>query len=200
MSYAALMLTPLALLLPAAGNAPSMPQDAAKMEAEAKPAQLTPRPQSRPEPVTDNDDAITFEMIAESFRAQAQNQVRIEQQITIRITPRPAPVQPNMLNELPPRAPTTPRFVERNMGNCVPASGVAGVQVSRDNRLILYMRDQRMVGASLERSCSARDYYSGFYVQRNSDGQICVNRDTLQSRSGASCKVSRMKQLVEAGN
>ena len=86
------------------------------------------------------------------------------------------------------------------MGKCVPVNGIAGVQISGDNRLIFYMRDQRVVGASLERACSARDYYSGFYVQRTGDGQICVNRDTLQSRSGASCKVSKMKQLVEVGN
>ena len=36
-----------------------------------------------------------------------------------------------------------------------------------------------MVSAALERSCSARDFYSGFYVERNADGQICVKRDTL---------------------
>ena len=52
----------------------------------------------------------------------------------------------------------------------------------------------------LERACSARDYYSGFYVQRTSDGQICVDRDTLQSRTGASCKLSRLRELVETGN
>jgi hypothetical protein len=62
------------------------------------------------------------------------------------------------------------------------------------------MRDRRVVSASLERSCSARDYYSGFYVERNSDGQICVRRDSLLSRSGANCKLTRLRQLVDTGN
>jgi hypothetical protein len=57
-----------------------------------------------------------------------------------------------------------------------------------------------VVSASLERSCSARDYYSGFYIERNSDGQICVRRDSLLSRSGANCKLTRLRQLVDTGN
>ena len=104
-----------------------------------------------------------------------------------------------MLMDLPQR-PLPRRLTERNFGSCLPIAGIAGVEVSNDNRLILYMRDRRVLSAGLERSCSARDYYSGFYVERNSDGQICVKRDSLLSRSGANCKLSRIHQLVEAGN
>ena len=125
--------------------------------------------------------------------------MRIEQRITIRITPRPSNVQPSMLMDLPAQAPP-PRLVERNMGKCLPVAGIAGVQATAGSRLILYMRDRRIISAALERACSARDFYSGFYLERNSDGQLCVNRDALHARSGANCKLSEIRQLVEPGN
>ena len=89
------------------------------------------------------------------------------------------------------------RFIERNIGRCVPVSGISGVQPDAGNRLLLFMRDRRVVSAMLERACRARDFYSGFYVERTPDGQLCVDRDTLLSRSGANCKLTRIRQLIE---
>ena len=86
------------------------------------------------------------------------------------------------------------------MGKCVPVSSIAGVQPDSGQRLILFMRDRRIVRARLERSCQARDFYSGFYLSRSSDGKLCIDRDTLQSRSGANCKVTRFRELIEVGN
>jgi len=204
MSFAAFLLAPFAMLLPVASAAgPSQDARAAVSQvadAAAEPARLTPPP-AVPAPVgLDGAESAIFQLIAHGFRADMENQVRIEQRITIRIAPRQSQVQPSMLMDLPREAPAMPRFTERNMGKCLPVSGIAGVQVTGDNRMILYMRDQRIVSAALERACSARDFYSGFYVDRNTDGQLCVNRDTLQSRSGAQCKLSRIRQLVESGN
>lgn len=126
----------------------------------------------------------------------AQNQVRIEQRVVVRITPQsPAPRQ-SLMAELPQRA-LPPRFEERKMEKCLPVSGIAGVQTGSGNRLLLFLRDRRVVTANLEKSCRARDFYSGFYVERNEDGMLCVDRDKLQSRSGANCEISRMRQLVE---
>jgi hypothetical protein len=150
-------------------------------------------------PDFDPADAVILRTIAQSFQVEPRNQVRIEQRVTIRITPRTSSLQPNMLVDLPTR-PLPPRMVERDFGHCLPIAGIGGVEVSNDNRLTLYMRDRRVLSAGLERSCNARDFYSGFYVERNSDGQICIKRDSLLSRSGASCKLSRIHQLVEAGN
>jgi hypothetical protein len=62
------------------------------------------------------------------------------------------------------------------------------------------MRDQRIIGAQLERSCRAREFYSGFYLSRSRDGRLCIDRDTLLSRSGASCTLSKMSRLVEDGD
>ncbi len=201
MSFVAALLAPLAMLLPAASAVEPVREGAqqpAAVQSEAPPNRLAV-PVEPAMPAFDPAGAMVFRMLADSFRARAQDQVRIEQRMTIRISPRQAPVQPNMLVDLPQR-PLAQRQTERDMGRCLPIAGIAGVQVSGAERLILYMRDRRVVSAALERSCSARDFYSGFYVERNSDGQICVKRDTLLSRSGANCKLSKFKQLVEAGN
>ena len=107
------------------------------------------------------------------------------------------PVQPNFLVDLPNRA-ITPRFVERKIGKCLPVASIAGVQADRENRLLLFMRDRRIVSAALERACRAQDFYSGFYMSRTGDGQLCVDRDSLQSRSGANCKLTRIRQLIES--
>ena len=131
--------------------------------------------------------------IADAFRSVPAEQVRIEQRTIIRITPL-GPTR-EMLADLP-RAPLAPRFRERKVGKCVPVAGIAGVQIGGDDRLMLFMRDQRMIGVSLARACRARDFYSGFYLERNGDGRLCVDRDMIHSRSGASCSLSRLRQLV----
>ena len=131
--------------------------------------------------------------VADAFRSAPAEQVRIEQRTIIRITPL-GPAR-EMLADLP-QAPLAPRFRERKVGKCVPIAGIAGVQIGGDDRLMLYMRDQRMIGVSLEKACRARDFYSGFYLERNGDGRLCVDRDMIHSRSGASCSLSRLRQLV----
>lgn len=91
-------------------------------------------------------------------------QVRIEQRVTIRIAPRASrPVSPDMFAGLP-DGEIGSHFSERKIGKCLPADAIAGVQPDRDNRLLLFMRDRRIVSAELERACRARDFYSGFYL------------------------------------
>lgn len=123
-----------------------------------------------------------------------QYQVRVEQRVIIRVSPqRPARSQ---LTATLPRGEVPRNMVERKIGKCLPLGGIAGVMPTRDNRLMLFMRDQRIIAANLEKACSARDYYSGFYVEPRKDGRICVERDKLQSRTGAKCELSRIRQLV----
>ncbi|BDI61410.1 hypothetical protein [Qipengyuania nanhaisediminis] len=126
---------------------------------------------------------------------QISRQVRIERRVIIRISPQRPGTRNNLLAQLPRRGLTT-RYAEREMERCVPVSRIAGVQTGTGNRLLLFMRDQRIVSVNLERACRARDFYSGFYVERSEDGQLCVDRDQLQSRSGARCDIARMSQLV----
>lgn len=126
---------------------------------------------------------------------QTWGQVRIEQRVIIRISPQRQTNRNNLLASLPPRGLNT-RFVEQEMDECVPLSRISGVQTGNGSRLLLYLSDSRVVSLNLERACRARDFYSGFYVERTEDGQLCASRDELQSRSGAKCEVETMRQLV----
>lgn len=127
---------------------------------------------------------------------QVARQVRIEQRVVVRIAPASSAVRQNMLAELPQRA-ISSRFEEDKKEKCVALEGIAGVQTGSGNRLVLFLRDRRMLSVNLEKSCRARDFYSGFYVERRKDGRLCVDRDKLQSRTGVSCEVESMRRLVE---
>ncbi len=128
-------------------------------------------------------------------QSSSARQIRIEQRVVVRITPQPLAARQNLLAEMPMRD-SAPRFEERGKEKCVPLEDIAGVQTGSGNRLVLFLRDRRMLSVNLEKSCRARDFYSGFYVEKNKDGRLCVSRDKLQSRSGARCEVEVMRQLV----
>jgi hypothetical protein len=70
------------------------------------------------------------------------------------------------------------------------------VQAGEDNRLILFLRNRQIISAALEKACSARDFYSGFYVERAEDGKLCVERDVLRARTGVTCEIDRLYELV----
>jgi hypothetical protein len=131
------------------------------------------------------------------YNLRTANQHRVQRRVTIRITPYRQSNRNSLLAQLPRRG-VTSTFEEREMASCVPVSGIAGVQTGTGNRLLLFLRDQRIISLNLERGCEARDFYSGFYVERSEDGRLCVKRDQLQSRSGAKCEVERMRRLVKA--
>jgi hypothetical protein len=121
-------------------------------------------------------------------------QVQIEQHLIIRITPG----NPTMMRDMPPPAlqPLPERLHARRMAPCLPVAGIAGVRPLANNRLLLFMRDHRLVGADLSRNCTARDFYLGFYVSPTADGQLCAGRDTIHSRAGTTCTISEVHELV----
>lgn len=130
-----------------------------------------------------------------TYPAPVQRQVRIEQRVVLRISPRSASARQNLLAELPQRLPAKD-YEERKIGKCLPVKSIAAVQTGSGNQLLLYTRDRRIISARLEKACRARDFYSGFYVEQNNDGMLCVERDKLQSRAGANCEINRIRQLV----
>ncbi len=176
---------PLALMLPivAGGNvadhdavsAPSAPQ------CEAASAQ---------------EPALPINPLSALRSGDTMRQIRIEQRVVVRIAPQPPAARQSLFAELPQRA-ISSRFEERKKEKCVALDGIAGVQTGSGNRLVLFLRDQRMISLNLEKACRARDFYSGFYVEKSKDGRLCVDRDKLQSRTGARCEVDTMRQLVE---
>lgn len=192
MDQLVVLLAPLAALLPSAGPGDPVREVPGMETAGNRPsAALFPPPPQLDPGVADSGIPLP---IADSVRVPVENQVRIEQRITIRIAPRGSAQRPLAMG-LP--DPASARITERSAGKCLPIAGIAGVQVGRDNRLMAFMRDRRVLALGLEKGCRAREFYSGFYVERSTDGQLCVNRDRLQSRSGANCALTRLRQLIE---
>lgn len=145
------------------------------------------------------DELDRFRDAARSLREQqSARQVRIEQRIIIRIAPGGGArdSRRSLFSDLPGGG-FPPRVEERRMNQCVAVAGIAGVQPDGPSRLILFLRDRRVVSAALDKSCNARDFYSGFLVERSTDGMICAGRDKLLSRSGSNCALGKLRQLVE---
>lgn len=142
-----------------------------------------------------DDPMAVWQQLAESFQPREAGQVRIEQHIIWRIAPMPGPSREALTAIAPQQA---PRMIERRMGDCLPMSLIAGGRAQAGSRLLLFLRDRRLVAADLEKACSARDFYSGFYVDKpNADGRLCADRDRILARSGARCEISRFRLLVE---
>ncbi len=104
-----------------------------------------------------------------------------------------------MLSDLP-RRPMRTRYQEVEHGNCVDAEDIIGVQPTNDNRLLFFTQRDMILAAALEDGCSARAFYAGFFIDRSEDGRLCVARDRLQSRAGASCVVDEFTRLVAIAN
>lgn len=188
MNSLAVFLSPLAVLLPAvAGGLPGVPANEGV-------ARATPEAE-KPAMGFDAAGIEPFRIVEEARRPPVQQQVRIEQRVIIRIAPSSPAARERMLAALPRRSSET-KFRERKLDGCIDVEAIAGVAPAEQNRLLLFMRDRRILTAALERACNPQDYYSGFYVERNDDGQICARRDRLQSRAGASCQVSQLNRLV----
>jgi hypothetical protein len=142
------------------------------------------------------DEGEAFRTFRESFRPETQAQVRIEQHVMIRLVPSPPAMRREML--APPMSEEGQvRYKEKKLGGgCVPLDDIAGIAPLEANRLLLFMRDRRMLSATLERVCDPDAFYLGAYVERNADGRLCTGRDTLRARTGAACQISRISRLV----
>ena len=129
---------------------------------------------------------------------EVARQVRIERRVILRISPQPSDIRRGALSQLSPQA-IPPRLVERPFARCIDAADIVGVSSER-SRLVMYMRDRKILTAELEKACTPRDFYLGFYVERSEDGKLCVDRDRLLSRAGAKCRISRLNRLVAASD
>ncbi|WP_404480737.1 hypothetical protein [Novosphingobium sp. BL-52-GroH] len=215
MNLATALLYPVLLLLPAAGATDVAPgqgavsgrdagpgsgpvSDGVQGRAERKPVEIPPAAYVWPSyelPAYSTASPIAARLLRDALPQDAW-QIRIEQRMTIRITPRATMPLPDMLVGMP-GGDGVPQLTERKIGKCLSIAGIASVRPDRANRLLLFMRDRRVVSAELDRSCRARDFYSGFLLEPSEDGRICVDRDTLLSRNGMNCKLTRIRELIE---
>lgn len=113
-------------------------------------------------------------------------QVVIREQILVRVPMRLRQVE---------RAPEPIEWKEGRGPKCVSMRDVAGATLLGQNSVDLILRDRSRVRAKLEKSCPALDYYYGFYLRPNADGQICADRDVIRSRMGGQCEIDAFKAL-----
>jgi len=159
--------------------------------------QAGPAPTSEKAASSNSDDSESdaFDAFRDAYRPETQDQVRIEQHVTIRITPSPPALRREMF-ATPAQSDGPVRFKEKKHDHCVAIEDIAGISPMEPNRLVLFMRNHHMLSVSLERACDADAFYLGAYVERNPDGKLCTGRDTLRARTGATCRLSAINRLV----
>ena len=118
-----------------------------------------------------------------SAEPRTVSRVTIEQTTIWRIPVRPHPNSPLV------------EWIETKGPKCIPAADIAGAMLSGPSSVDFVLRDRSRVRARVDDDCSALDFYAGFYVQPD-DQRLCVKRDEIRSRMGASCRIEKFRSLV----
>lgn len=114
-------------------------------------------------------------------------QVMIREQLLIRV--------PSNLRQTQRVSEQQIEWKEKKGPKCVSMRLISGAALLSQNSVDLIFKDRSRVRAKLERSCPALDYYYGFYIRPNKDGQICADRDSIRSRMGGECEIEKFKLL-----
>jgi hypothetical protein len=111
-------------------------------------------------------------------------QLIIRERVIIRVPARPVPV-----------APAKTKWKEKRGPRCIPIASVGGAAVIERDSVDLMLKGGQRVRARFESSCPTLDYYSGFYIMPSADAQICADRDSIHTRAGGECQITRFRQL-----
>lgn len=118
-------------------------------------------------------------------------QMRVEQRIIIRFPNQPVS---------PPAGRSDPRkaviYSEEKIGRCLMMDRLIASRPGPKNSLELVTRERQLIRAYLGDGCLAREFYAGAYVERSSDGRLCIDRDILHARTGAKCEIDKFRLLV----
>jgi hypothetical protein len=139
-------------------------------------------------------DTSAFRSFRDHYRPEVQHQIHIEQRVIIRLAPS-SPATRRELFDSPSHRDRPVRYKEKKLARCVAIDDIAGI-APMQNRLLLFMRDHRLLSVALERVCDPDAFYLGASVERNADGRLCSGRDSLRARTGANCQISRINRLV----
>jgi hypothetical protein len=113
-------------------------------------------------------------------------QLTVRQQILVRVPVRLRPM-PKMSERLD--------WKESKGPKCIAARSIIGATALGQKSFDLVLRDKTRIRARLDRSCPALDYYYGFYISPDADGQICADRDSIRSRVGGECEIDAFRKL-----
>lgn len=107
----------------------------------------------------------------------------VEQRLIVRV-----PVRPRVNGRL--------RWEEANYGpKCLPVQAVAGASLAGNDGIDFVLQGRKRVRAKLDSECDGLDFWEGFYIQPE-DRRICAGRDTIRSRVGGVCGISKFRMLV----
>jgi hypothetical protein len=112
-------------------------------------------------------------------------QLVVRERIIVRVPARPVAITPARL-----------KWKEKRGPRCVAMASVGGAAVVERKSVDLMLKGGQRVRAQFESSCPALDYYSGFYIMPSADGRICADRDSIHTRAGGECQVTRFRKLV----
>ena len=112
-------------------------------------------------------------------------QLIIRERVVIRVPARPPTVTPARI-----------KWKEKRGPRCVPMASVGGAAVIERDSVDLMLKGGQRVRARFESSCPALDYYSGFYIVPSADARICADRDSIHTRAGGECQITRFRKLV----
>ena len=121
-------------------------------------------------------------------------QVRIQQRVIIRV-PRQTVIPAKMGSRSNGKI-TSIRYKETKLGKCLSMDRLVGSRPASKGSLDLITRDGAMIRAYLGDGCLAREFYAGAYMERASDGKLCIDRDLLHARTGAKCEIDKFRLLV----
>ncbi|RJF90853.1 hypothetical protein D3876_11760 [Sphingomonas cavernae] len=142
--------------------------------------------------------AIAAEGGARASNAMRLAQVTVREQVIIRVQTQPQRRSPQTLaatNKVMPPA-SAIKWKEKKAPRCIPLKSLAGASVTKRDSVDIVLRGGTRMRAKLGNDCPALDFYDGFYIKPTQDGQMCAERDTIHSRSGGQCEISRFRTLV----
>lgn len=137
--------------------------------------------------------------MADAERPDILAQMTIEQRVIIRVPmarpPVPGPPPERFAREMQGDGPPV-NWGERKGPKCIDINRLMAASIASSRGVDLMLRGRERIRALLGRGCRTEDLYSGFYIQPNSDGALCANRDRVLARSGADCPITSLKRLV----
>ncbi len=99
----------------------------------------------------------------------------------------------------PPRGtkpPSQQKWDERRAPRCIATERIAAAAVRDRRNVDLLTNNGERLRARLDKRCPTLDFYSGFYIRQTADGRICADRDSIRTRSGATCEIDAFRRLV----
>lgn len=157
----------------------------------AAPAADTEAPLAPPEPIAamvpmpESADAPWFQVV-------------IEQQLIIRVPAQRSSLTNFSASQNEPQRRREANYVwkEKKGPKCVAMRNIVGMQAVQRDSIDLITRQKQRLRAQLNRGCRALDFYAGFYMKGNKDGQLCEDRDEIHARSGTKCEVDKFRVMV----